>query len=156
MATTTPDDKLSLPSRQSSRNLHLSHQADDNAHSRQLLGHPQRQDGHVCPDHHGARQDRDAHGARSNSCAQRSEPGHRCRTDLHRQRRSEPGHGKGGSDSTLYWQCASCASSAMMITSDLNAINVMSRLTSGQGSIAADTYKNVRVNAQGPFTITIR
>ena len=64
------------------------------------------------------------------------------------------------SDSTLYWQCASCASTAIMITSDVNsdgnAINVMSRLTSGQSSIAADIYKNVRVNAQGPFTITIR
>ena len=64
------------------------------------------------------------------------------------------------SDSTLTWQCATCTATGMLITSDLNAdgnaINVYQNATSGQSAISAGTYTNVDVNADGPFTITIR
>ena len=63
-------------------------------------------------------------------------------------------------DSTLYWQCASCTATGMQITSDVNsdgsAINTLQKATSGQSAVSAGTYTNVDVNADGDFTITIR
>jgi hypothetical protein len=60
-------------------------------------------------------------------------------------------------DSTLSWQC-SC--STMDITSDPNgdgnSISVSSQATSGQTSVAAGSYDNVQVNADGAYTITIK
>jgi hypothetical protein len=61
-------------------------------------------------------------------------------------------------DSTLTWRCASCTETGMQIISvsdSYNTINVLQRATSGKSAVSADTYKNVSVNADGPFTITI-
>ncbi len=61
------------------------------------------------------------------------------------------------SDSTLYWQC-SC--STMDITSqtngDGNNISVSSQDTSGQTSVAAGSYANVQVTADGSYTFAIK
>jgi hypothetical protein len=61
------------------------------------------------------------------------------------------------SDSTLSWQCT-CSS--MDITSDPNGdgnnISVSSQNASGQSAVPAGAYNNVQVNADGPYTITIK
>ena len=63
-------------------------------------------------------------------------------------------------DSTLYWTCSSCTATGMMVQSDpngdFNDISVLQQGTQGQTAVSAGTYKNVQVDADGPFTITIR
>lgn len=62
-------------------------------------------------------------------------------------------------DSTLRWTCSSCTETGMLIDSDLNAdenaIEIMQTATHGESAISAGTYRNVHVDADGDFTITI-
>jgi hypothetical protein len=62
-------------------------------------------------------------------------------------------------DSTLTWNCGSCTQTGMEILANGqglgNDIAVMQTATSGKSAVTADTYRNVTVNADGPFTITI-
>jgi hypothetical protein len=62
-------------------------------------------------------------------------------------------------DATLHWTCSSCTTTGMLIASDINgdgnSIQVYQTATQGQSAVSAGTYKNVSVNADGDFTITI-
>ena len=62
-------------------------------------------------------------------------------------------------DSTLTWNCGSCTQTGMQILANGqglgNDIEVMQTATSGKSAVSADTYRNVTVNADGPFTIKL-
>ena len=62
------------------------------------------------------------------------------------------------SDSTLRWTCSSCTETGMLILgtgTEFNDMSIDQTATSGESQVSADTYTGVKVDADGPFTITI-
>lgn len=61
-------------------------------------------------------------------------------------------------DSTLHWTCPSCTETGMLIIGEgagLGDMDIDQTATSGSSQVSADTYSDVKVDADGPFTITI-